>query len=113
MDLNLHTYDREVYHALDWIGDMGGLFDGLRGFFAIIVAILTYKKYDVWMVAQLYQQKIEEPEKDKQDKDRGIDLLRGLSNYFKQAINDEYMNPTKVSSLKMLFFDSLSNKRLR
>ena len=54
MDLNLHTYDREVYHALDWIGDMGGLFDGLRGFFAIIVAILTYKKYDVWMVAQLY-----------------------------------------------------------
>ena len=54
MDLNLHTYDREVYHALDWIGDMGGLFDGLRGFFAVIVAILTYKRYDVWMVAQLY-----------------------------------------------------------
>ena len=28
MSQHLHTVDREVYHALDWIGDMGGLLDG-------------------------------------------------------------------------------------
>ena len=27
MSLNLRTYDREVYHSLDWLGDMGGLYD--------------------------------------------------------------------------------------
>ena len=51
MSLNLRTYDREVYHALDWLGDMGGLYDGIRGIFALIVAFFTYKKYDTWMVA--------------------------------------------------------------
>ena len=55
MSLNLRTYDREVYHSLDWLGDMGGLYDGLRGILALIVGFFTYKKYDTWMVAQLYQ----------------------------------------------------------
>ena len=43
MNLNMITADREVYHALDWLGDLGGLFDGLRGMCAVCVALLTYK----------------------------------------------------------------------
>ena len=56
MSLNLKTADREVYHVLAWLGDMGGLFDGLKGLFALAVAILTYQRYDTYMVAQLFQQ---------------------------------------------------------
>ena len=55
MHLNIRTYDREVYNVLDWIGDIGGLLDGLRLLFALAVAVLTYKKYQTFMVAQLYQ----------------------------------------------------------
>ena len=55
MNLNIRTYDREVYNALDWLGDLGGLFDGLRGISALFLAVLAYKKYDTFMVAQLYQ----------------------------------------------------------
>ena len=55
MHLNIRTYDREVYNALDWIGDIGGLFDGLRGISILFLGILTYRKYDNFMVAQLYQ----------------------------------------------------------
>ena len=51
MNLNLATADREVYHALDWLGDMGGLFDGLRIILSSVVLILTYKSYDTYMVA--------------------------------------------------------------
>ena len=29
MDSNRTLYTREVYNILDWIGDLGGLFDGL------------------------------------------------------------------------------------
>ena len=51
MSLNLRTYDREVYNFLDWLGDMGGLFDGLRGIIMIFLAVLTYKRYDTYMVS--------------------------------------------------------------
>ena len=37
-------------------------------------------------------------------------LLKGVSNFLKKEINKEYLNPNKVSSLKMLFFDCLSSK---
>ena len=54
MSLNLQTAEREVYHVLDWIGDIGGLFDGLRIFLQAILGIVTYKMYDSYMVAQLF-----------------------------------------------------------
>ena len=51
MNLNIRTYDREVYNALDWLGDLGGLYDGLRGIVMLFLILLTYKKYDTFMVA--------------------------------------------------------------
>lgn len=54
MNLNLATVDREVYHVLHWVGDLGGLFDGLIIIFKGIVTFLTYKTYETYMVSQLY-----------------------------------------------------------
>ena len=53
--MNLATVDREVYTGLDWVGDLGGLFDGLKLMFSSVLAILTYKNYDTYMVAKLFQ----------------------------------------------------------
>ena len=55
MNLNLRTYDREVYNFLDWLGDLGGLYDGIRGIFMIFLAVITYQKYDTYMVSRLYE----------------------------------------------------------
>ena len=108
MSLNLRTYDREVYNFLDWLGDIGGLYDGLRGIFMIFLSVLTYKRYDTYMVSQLYQQQAEKNE-DHGDKRLSI-LMKGMSNYFKKEIDKEYLNPKKVTSLKMLFFNCIPKR---
>ena len=51
MSLDLRTYDREVYNFLDWLGDIGGLYDGLRGIIMIFLSVLTYKRYDTYMIS--------------------------------------------------------------
>lgn len=55
MSLNLRTYDREVYNFLDWLGDLGGLYDGIRGIFMIFLGVMTYQRYDTYMVSRLYE----------------------------------------------------------
>ena len=106
MSLDLRTYDREVYNFLDWLGDVGGLNDGLRGIFMLFLSVLTYKRYDSYMVSQLYQQESKNEDQGK----KGNVLMRGLTNFFKQEIDKEYLNYKKVTSLKMLFFDCLPKK---
>ena len=81
MHLNIRTYDREVYNALDWLGDLGGLYDGLRGILLIFLGILTYKRYDNFMVAQLYQCQTEKVESENKAKGIGK-LMSGMSTYF-------------------------------
>lgn len=36
--------------------------------------------------------------------------MKGMSSFFQNQINREYLNEKKVTSLKMLFFDCLSQK---
>ena len=36
-----HMYKRSIYSSLDWLGDVGGLFDGLRGIGFLVM--LVYK----------------------------------------------------------------------
>ena len=81
MHLNIRTYDREVYNALDWLGDLGGLYDGLRGILLVFLGILTYKRYDNFMVAQLYQCQTEKVESENKAKGIGK-LMSGMSTYF-------------------------------
>ena len=85
MSMDLATVDREVYTALDWVGDLGGLFDGMKLIFSLVLAILTYKNYDTYMVAKLFQLRSNEAEQGGGKKENK--LIRGLTNYFKGEIN--------------------------
>ena len=50
MNRNLVMYEREVYTSLDWFGNVGGLFEGLKLFFGMLVAFFNYKFYTNFMV---------------------------------------------------------------
>lgn len=45
MSLDLLATERTVYGFLDWIGNIGGLFDGLMLFFGLLVSLWNYKFY--------------------------------------------------------------------
>ena len=49
-DLNLYRVDREVYSFLDWIGDIGGLMEGLILFFGLVLAAVQFNKFDHFMI---------------------------------------------------------------
>ena len=40
LDLDLHRVDRSVYSVLDWIGDIGGLEQGLMICFGMVLAFI-------------------------------------------------------------------------
>ena len=51
MSLDLLVTEREVYSVLDYIGDLGGLFDGLKLFFIGLISCFNYNLYSSYMVA--------------------------------------------------------------
>ena len=55
MNRNLFKFDREVYTALDWFGNLGGLHEGLKLFFGLIVAACNFNYYKNYMVSNLFQ----------------------------------------------------------
>ena len=44
-----------MYSGLDWIGDMGGLLDGLYAICIVILGVVNFRLYETYMVSQLYQ----------------------------------------------------------
>ena len=71
MQLNLIEYDREVYTTLDWFGNLGGLSEGLKILFGLLIGVLNYHMYSAYMVAALF--KVSER---KEDHERGIERKR-------------------------------------
>ena len=55
MNRNLFAYEREVYTSLDWFGNLGGLFEGFKLLFGLLVIIFNFNFYNNYMVAQLFQ----------------------------------------------------------
>ena len=49
----IHT-EREVYSLFDWVGDLGGLHDGMRLVFMGLLALFNYNFYSAYMVSQLF-----------------------------------------------------------
>ena len=47
-------YSREIYNALDLLGDVGGLFDGLRIIGAGFVGVLSSGGLQLKLVGQLF-----------------------------------------------------------
>ena len=86
---------------------MGGLFDGLKYLFSLVLALLTYRRYDTYMVANLFQYEVPDSKDGQQGGEKGNKIKKALTNFFVGRLNTESLNPKKVSSLKMLFFDYL------
>ena len=47
--------ERTAYNILDWVGDLGGLFEGLLIFFSAIYAFLHYQTFNNFLVQKLYR----------------------------------------------------------
>ena len=48
------TIERETYGFLEWLGDVGGLFDGARIIGALIVSPLTLLKFKAKLMNSFY-----------------------------------------------------------
>ena len=53
-DLTLYRIDRDVYSILDWIGDVGGLNEGLIIIFSLVLGLMNYNTFEHYMIENLY-----------------------------------------------------------
>ena len=49
-DLTLYRIDRDVYSILDWIGDVGGLSEGLVIGLGAALTLLNFKRFDHYLI---------------------------------------------------------------
>ena len=61
MNRNLFKFSREVYTTLDWIGNVGGLYDGLRLIFGLFVLVCNYNYYSNYMTSNLFKCEVTTP----------------------------------------------------
>ena len=54
-DLTLYLIDRNVYSFLDWIGDVGGLYEGLFLSFSVILIFSQYYDLEHLLIEHLYR----------------------------------------------------------
>ena len=57
VNLDLRRLRRSVYSLLDWIGDVGGLFEAMSVVFGLIVAAYQYKVLEQYLVRNLFMWK--------------------------------------------------------
>ena len=115
MDLDLQVTERTVYSYLDWIGDIGGLLDGLKIFFLGLTGFLNFNFYNSYMVSQLFRIDENDPlaNKDKElgNKSLAAKLRSTVKSQLEVKANDN-IDYRKLTSAKMLFFH-LMPERLR
>lgn len=54
-DLDLYRIDRDVYSILDWIGDVGGLREGLFIFLSMVMGFINFNTFEHFMIEHLFQ----------------------------------------------------------
>ena len=57
MDLNLNTYERNVFTLFDMLSDIGGLSGILMTSFSIFMAVWNFHAFDNMMVSALFKEK--------------------------------------------------------
>ena len=72
-DLTLYRVDRDVYSILDWIGDVGGLNEGICVGLSVVLAFCQFNKFDHALIENLFQKsnkksRIKEQEQGMQEK---------------------------------------------
>ena len=54
-DLNYYKVDRDTYNTLDWLGDLGGLYEALIIILGFASWIVHFQSLDNYMVSKLYR----------------------------------------------------------
>ena len=60
MSLNRRRIQRNVSSLLDWLGDIGGLFETFFVIFSVVINLYHYKTYEIHLVQRLYKKKVVE-----------------------------------------------------
>ena len=94
--------ERGVGTYFDWISAAGGLNKGLRLLFRVAVSLFNYNVYSVYMVSHLF--KIGYQAKTRKFK-RKMSRLGSKVDITMDKETNFGLNPSKISSIKMLFFD--------
>ena len=61
-DLDLHRVDREVYSILDWLGDVGGLYEAFHIICGIFIYVVNFLKFENFMVSELFKKELDDEE---------------------------------------------------
>lgn len=70
-DLDFHRVDREVYSILDWLGDVGGLYEAVQIICGTLLYLLNFMSFENYMVSELFKKENDDYD-DKDDKgDKG------------------------------------------
>ena len=107
MNRNLILYEREVYTSLDWFGNLGGLSEGLKLLFGIIVGFFNYNYYNNYMVAKLFTYK-SPPMNDAPDGPGKTGMNRKLKKRHSisstlHAVHDKKLDPKGLNPCVMFF----------
>ena len=62
-DRTLYRIDRDVYSILDWIGDVGGLNEGVKVALGCILMFLQFNNFDHFLIERLFHTEKKEPKK--------------------------------------------------
>ena len=54
-DLNYYRVDRDTYNTLDWLGDLGGLYEALIIILGFAYWIVHFQSFENYMVSKLYR----------------------------------------------------------
>lgn len=55
MDLDLQVIDRQVYNVLDWVGDIGGLGEGLFFMSITLLSVVHFGALDNQVISELFR----------------------------------------------------------
>ena len=84
-DLTLYRVDRDVYSILDWIGDVGGLSEGLVIGLGAVLAFLNFKHFEHFLIEQLFWEKDDRITWSRKEKLNSLNVNK--TSIFRQKIN--------------------------
>ena len=104
MNRNLMLYEREVYTSLDWFGNLGGLSEGLKLIFGLIIGFFNYNYYNNYMVAKLFTYK-NAPGFRSEDSELPEKMTKKKTKSFSSALSttDAKLDPKGLNPCVLLF----------
>ena len=58
-DLTLYRIDRDVYSILDWVGDLGGLSEGLVIILSFVFGLTQFNSFEHFLIERLYSKPVD------------------------------------------------------